>query len=327
MKVTVVVPAYNEEGNILPTAEKVDACFRASSFRSELLLVDDGSTDETFAEMEEAANRYVGIRLLRHRRNRGLTEALKTGFANMTGDVAIFLPADLQYEPEEVIPKLVSKIDEGYDVAAGYKKGEDAGWRVLASKASNLTLQRLFGVPVRSMNSVRAFRREVLEDLPLRSERHSLMLPLAAAKGYTIGEVSVALYPRTRGESKFGISSFILAFFDMMAVRLLVSFSQRPILLFGLIATAFVAVASAIGIHVVSDVFQHGGSLLRPLFLTAGGLALAGLLLLLIGFLAELVVEQQELTRSQSSLLHQEIEQHRKLLDAIQKKLDGMMGR
>jgi glycosyltransferase involved in cell wall biosynthesis len=104
MKVTVVVPAYNEEGNILPTAEKVDACFRACSFRSELLLVDDGSTDETFAEMEEAANRYVGMRLLRHRRNRGLTEALKTGFANMTGDVAIFLPADLQYEPEEVIP-------------------------------------------------------------------------------------------------------------------------------------------------------------------------------------------------------------------------------
>jgi glycosyltransferase involved in cell wall biosynthesis len=243
VKVTVVVPAYNEEGNILQTAEKIHACFQASSFQGELIFVDDGSVDQTYPEMQEAARRCDCIRLLRHRRNRGLTEALKTGFANMTGDVVIFLPADLQYDPGEAIPKLVGKIAEGYDVAAGYKEGEDHGWRALTSEVSNSALQWLFGISVRNMNAVRAFRREVLEDLHLRSERHSLMLPLAAAKGYTISEVPVALYPRIRGESKFHLSSFVLASFDLIAVRLLISFSQRPILLFGLIATVFFTIA------------------------------------------------------------------------------------
>ena len=294
MKVSVVVPAYNEEGNIIPTVERIVSCFRKENLDGDIILVDDGSRDATFAEMQEAARWYDCVRIFRHTRNRGLSYALNTGFANITGDVAIFLPADLQFDPEEAIPRLTAKIAEGYDAAAGYKEGPEVVLRGLASRLSNFIIRLVFGLSIQNMNAVRAFRRETIEGLRLRSEWHSLTLPLVAAQGYRIGQVPVTVCPRSRGESKFRLRSFVYAFFDLITVRLLITFSRRPLLLFGSVSLVLSLLAVVAGGRAVVDYLVAGVGIFRPLLLGAGVLALGAVFMLLTGFLAELIVNVQE---------------------------------
>ena len=305
MFVSILVPAFNEQGNILPTAERIMSALAAQNIQGEILFIDDGSRDETFAEMQRAAQRYACVRVARHAHNRGLSYALSTGFEAMTGEVALFLPADLQFAPEQVIPKLLGKIAEGYDVAVGYKTTAETGWRALGSRASNWMMRVLFAVPVHHLNSVRAFRAEVVQNLELRSEWHALMIPIIAAQGWRIGEVPVTVYPRARGVSKFNPRSFVYAFFDLIAVKFLLTFSERPMMLFGTLGLALFAISLACGVYVVLDWFARGFGFLRPLSAIGGIAFLAGLFLFLVGFLAELVVTLQQSIRGQGQRLRE----------------------
>lgn len=290
--VSIFVPAHNEEGNITPLCEKIARAFDALGVRGEIVLVDDGSTDGTLAEAQRVAARLPFLRVLHHRKRWGKTEAMRTGLPHCRGQIIMLFDADLEADPEEDIPKLFAKINEGYDVVAGWRQGR-RDRKIIASKFANFVSRHLFGLRVHDMNWIKAFRREVLQDIPLRSDWHRYILILAAAQGYTIAEVPVNYHPRTIGQSKYGIERLPISFLDVLVVWFLLTFSRRPMLFFGGIGLATVTVSlSTFAILTVMYLINLGQR--RPIFEFAGVLLLVGVLFFVVGFLAELIVSQNE---------------------------------
>ncbi len=290
--VSVVIPARNEAGNLAPLMEKIARAFDTQRLCGEVVLVDDGSSDGTGAEADALAQTYPFLRVLHHRRNRGLTDALKTGFRAVRGDRIIFLPADLESDPEEDIPKLLAKLDEGYDVVAGWRQGRRDG-KIVASSVYNFISRHLFGMSAHDMNWIKAFTREVMLDLHLRSDWHRFILMIAASQGYRIGEVQVNFYPRRRGKSKFGVWRIPVSFLDALVVKFLLTFSRKPMLFFAGAGTLFI-IAGAVILVYLAWLFFAFDTQQRPVFIFAIFLVVSGLLLFLVGFLAELIVAQTE---------------------------------
>jgi len=290
--VTIFTPAHNEEGNITPLVESVARVWQVIGATGEMLLVDDGSTDGTAAEAEACASRYPWLRIIRHRTNLGLTAAMRTGFRHARGDIIIFLPADMESHPDEDVPKLLAKMNEGYDVVAGWRQGRNDG-KVLASRVYNLVSRWLFGVRAHDMNWIKAFRREVVQGMHLRSDWHRFILMIAAAQGWRVGEVPVAYYPRQRGSSHFGIGRIPVSFLDVLVVKFLLTFSRKPMLFFGALGSLTVALGILILVYLAA-LWIVEQTQQRPIFLFALVVVIAGLLLFLVGFLAELVVSQTE---------------------------------
>lgn len=292
--VSVFIPARNEAGNITPLLEKIARAFRDNALDGEVILVDDGSTDATWHEAVVAAERFSFLRLFRHRRSFGLTEAMRTGFRHARGDVVIFLPADLESDPEEDIPKLLSKLKEGYDVVAGWRQGRNDG-KVFASQIYNAVSRALFHLQAHDMNWIKAFRREVLDDLHLRSDWHRFILHIASEKGYKIGEAPVNFYPRKKGKSNFGIARIPISFLDVLVVKFLMTFSRKPMLFFGGLGALSILSALLIWLYLTILYFNTPGNMQqRPLFTFAGFVFVAGILMFIGGFLAELVVSQAD---------------------------------
>lgn len=291
---SVFIPARNEAGNISPLMEKLARTFRDHALAAEVILVDDGSTDETWKQVLAAGEQYPFLRPFRHRRNFGLTEAMRTGFRHVRGEVVIFIPADLESDPEEDIPKLLSKLDEGYDVVAGWRQGRNDG-KVLASQIYNAVSRSLFNVSAHDMNWIKAFRRPVLDDLHLRSDWHRFILHIASEKGYKIGEVPVNFYPRKKGKSNYGITRIPISFLDVLVVKFLMTFSRKPMLFFGGLGALSIITAIVIWLYLTILYFNTPGNMQqRPLFSFAGFILIAGILLFIGGFLAELVASQAD---------------------------------
>jgi len=290
--VSVLVPACNEQGNIGLVLEKSVRALQAHGVSGEVVFVNDGSTDGTLEEAQRCAGQYAHIRIISHRRNRGLTEALRTGFRNCRGDIIIFLPGDMESDPEEDIPKLLDKMAEGYDVVAGWRQGRRDG-KVFASRVYNVVSRWLFGVQVHDMNWIKAMRREVVDSLYLRSDWHRFIIMIAASEGYRIGEVKTNYYPRKKGRSKYGLGRIPVSFLDVLVVKFLLTFRRKPMLFFGSIGLGLIGASAMLGIYLLYIWFAFVMQK-RPIFNLAVVLALAGLLLLLVGFLAELIVDQQE---------------------------------
>lgn len=292
--VSVLIPARDEAEAVPLLVQKVGRTFSSLGINGELLLVDDGSTDGTARVASALVGQYPFLRVFRHQRNLGLTAALSTGFHAVRGDFVLFLPADLESDPEEDIPKLLSKLSEGYDVVAGWRQGRREG-KVVASAIYNFVSRILFDVDAHDMNWIKGFRRQVLETLPpLRADWHRFLLHIAAHQGYRIGEVRTNWHPRQSGRSKFGVSRIPKSLLDVLVIRFLLTFSSAPMRFFGGLGLVSFA-GSGIGFLVVAYYwFFRDQTQKRPIFWLAGGLALAGLLLILIGFVAELVVSYGE---------------------------------
>jgi len=291
-RVSVLVPVYNEEGNVTLVIDKVARAFAARGLDGEVVLVDDGSTDGTGQEAAACAARYPFVKVVSHRRNLGLTEAIRTGFRHVSGDIIIFLPGDLESDPEEDIPKLLDKLAEGYDVVAGWRQGRRNG-KIIASKIYNFVSRLLFNVQAHDMNWIKALRREVIEGLRLRSDWHRFMLMIAASQGYKVGEVPTSYYPRRQGKSKFGLGRIPVSFLDVLVVKFLLTFSRKPMIFFGSLGLVLILSALGTGLYLIYQYVVHFRQI-RPLFTFGVTLALAGLVIFLVGFLAELVVDQQE---------------------------------
>jgi glycosyltransferase involved in cell wall biosynthesis len=291
-QVSVLIPAYNEEGNVTLVIDKVARAFEVRGVDGEVVLVDDGSTDGTGHEAAACAARYPFIKVVSHRRNLGLTEALRTGFRHVSGDIIILLPGDLESDPEEDIPKLLDKLAEGYDVVAGWRQGRRDG-KIVASRIYNFVSRLLFNVQAHDMNWVKVFRREVIEGLYLRSDWHRFILMVAASQGYKIGEVPTNYYPRRQGKSKYGLARIPVSFLDVLVVKFLLTFSRKPMIFFGALGSALILAACGIGVYLLHQWFTRVRQL-RPVFTFGVTLALAGLIIFLVGFLAELVVDQHE---------------------------------
>jgi glycosyltransferase involved in cell wall biosynthesis len=290
--VSVVVPAHNEEATVARFVDKTAKAFAQLGYAWELVYVDDGSTDHTAERVLEAARDEPRVRLIRQRRNLGLTEALNRGFREAYGDVIVFLPADLESDPEVDIPIMLDKLAEGYDVVAGWRQGRRDGKR-FASRMANLTCRWLFGLDVHDMNWIKAFRREVTDSLALRSQWHRYMLVMAQSEGFRIGEVPVPYKARESGRSKFGFSRLPISFIDVVTLKFLLTFQRRPIVFFGGLGATMMGLGVLAWLY-LGVLYLATNTQKRPLMLIAGIALLAGLLIVLVGLLGELVVNVSE---------------------------------
>ncbi|HYW32435.1 MAG TPA: glycosyltransferase family 2 protein [Gemmatimonas sp.] len=244
--VSVLVPAKDEAGNLPIFLELCDETIRTQDARYEVIVVDDGSKDGSWAMLQDLTARFPFLRPVRHRAQRGIAEALRTGYLHARGDVLVFYPADLQFKPED-IPRLVGPIMAGEsDMVTGYKQGKYE--KAFVSKVYNGLSRTLFDIPVRDLNNVKAYRREIMASLPMRPDFHRYMIVLAAAQGYTVTEVPVPLYPRHAGKSKFGLSRIPVGVLDMLAVWFELRFGAKPLLAFGMLGAALFALGVLAGV-------------------------------------------------------------------------------
>lgn len=254
--VSVLVPAKDEAENLPLFMEQAAAAFAGSSTRYEVIVVDDGSEDDTAAVLARLRERYDFLRVERHRVRHGIADALRTGYLASRGRVLVFYPADLQFKPAD-IPRLAAPIIAGdADMVTGYKEGKYE--KAFVSGIYNRLSRALFHVPVRDLNSVKAYRREIMDDLPIRPDWHRYMIVLAAAQGYTVTEIPVPLYPRHAGRSKFGLSRIPIGVLDMLSVWFELRFGRKPLLLFGMMGAGLFAIGMLAGLAALATLLIAG---------------------------------------------------------------------
>jgi glycosyltransferase involved in cell wall biosynthesis len=300
--VSVVVPAHNEAASVPVLVEKTAKAFAGLGRPWELVYVDDGSNDGTAAAVAAEAAVEPRVRLVRQRRRLGLTEALNRGFRDARGELLVFLPADLESDPEVDVPLLLGKLDEGFDVVAGWRQGRRDTKR-LASRVANVACRFLFGLQVHDLNWIKAFRREVTDSLALRSQWHRYILVLAHHEGFRIGEVKVGYRPRVAGRSKFGLGRLPVSAMDVVTLKFLLTFQRKPIIFFGGLGSGLIGAGLLIWAY-LGWLYVATQTQRRPLMLVAGVALLAGLLIVLVGFLGELVVNVSERVERLERRLH-----------------------
>lgn len=280
MKVSVLVPAYNEAENIPLLIEEFDRFLRERK-DYEVIVIDDGSRDGTCERLEQLARPY--LRATRHRRNLGKTQAIISGARIARGDILVIFDADLQYDVAD-IPRLVELIDRGADVATGWKQG--AYDKKFVSGVYNRCGRLLFGLKVHDMNAIKALRREVLETVHLRKEWHRYIVPLAHAFGFRIAEIKVDLRPRRFGIPKYqGKGRILVGFFDLLSVKFQMTFLQKPLLYFGTMGLVSILLGILTGLlAIVLRLLGHG---FRPLLYLVLLLVLGGILFFALGLIGE----------------------------------------
>ena len=284
MTVSVVVPAHDEEENVRPTVEAMARMFETSGLQGEVVLVDDGSTDGTLAEARALEPEFGFLRVVTQQPRRGLSRALETGFGAAVGDVIVFYPADLQFSADD-IPRMVEELLRGCDIVTGWKQGRYEK-RFVSGIYNHLT-RWLFGIEVHDLNSVKAFRRELLDCFEFRSDFHRYLVVMAVQAGYRAGEVKVQLSPRASGKSKFsGGWRLVVGLLDFFAVWFQYRFASRPLLLFGSVGIFFLGCGVAVGLWslYLRFVVYEG---FRPLLTLTALLVTLGVLLFGLGFLGE----------------------------------------
>jgi glycosyltransferase involved in cell wall biosynthesis len=244
--VSVLVPAKDEAENLPLFMELAAEAFAKSpAVRFEVVVVDDGSVDDSWTVLQGLAREYPFLRIVRHRSKRGIADALRTGYLNSSGKVLVFYPADLQFRPED-IPRLVAPIlDDAADMVTGFKEGKYE--KAFVSGIYNGLSRALFDVPVKDLNSVKAYRREIMDALPIRPDWHRYMIVIAAAQGFTVTEIPIPLYPRHAGKSKFGLSRIPVGLLDMLSVWFELRFGKKPLLLFGMLGAGLFAIGLLAG--------------------------------------------------------------------------------
>jgi glycosyltransferase involved in cell wall biosynthesis len=288
--VSVLVPAKDEAGNLPLFMEQAAAAFANSTVKYEVVVIDDGSTDATPGVLTELQARYPFLRVARHRRQRGIADALRTGFLAARGRVLVFYPADLQYKPED-IPRLVAPILAGEsDMVTGYKQGVYE--KAFVSRIYNGLSRALFEIPVRDLNSVKAYRREVMEMLPVRPDWHRYMIVIAAENGFTVTEIPVPLYPRNAGVSKFGIGRIPIGVLDMLSVWFELRFGRKPLLLFGMTGFVLFLLGVLAGL-VALAVRIFWGVGFRPLLNLVEICVITGSVFLVGGLVGEMIAGQR----------------------------------
>ena len=256
--VSVLVPAKDEAENLPLFMEQAESTFRATPDISfEVVVIDDGSEDDSWSVLEQLARRYQFLKLARHRSRRGIADALRTGYLIARGRVLVFYPADLQFKPED-IPRLVAPIlaDEA-DLVTGFKEGKYE--KALVSGIYNRLSRLLFDVKVKDLNSVKAYRREIMDGLPVRPDWHRYMVVIAAAQGFKVAEVRVPLYPRHAGHSKFATWRRIpIGVLDMLSVWFELRFGQKPLLLFAMLGFGVFVFGVLAGILALARLWIYG---------------------------------------------------------------------
>ncbi len=286
-----VIPAYNEAPVIPELLREIQDTFERHGLSGEVLLVDDGSTDRTAELALSEGGGWPLLRVLRHRTNLGKTEAILTAARDTDRSYLVVFDADLQHSTEEV-PRFLEKLTEGWDIVCARKVGDyQKPW---VSAIYNGLSRRAFKVPVSDLNSMKAFRAEILKEIHLRHDWHRFFVVLAHAKGYSATEVDVQLHPRRAGVSKYsGTWRIVIGIVDLLSVWFLLIFSRKPLLLFGTLGAILVVLGLLIGLGAIylRVVHQMG---FRPLLDLVVLLETVGVVLFGFGLVAEMVAQLRE---------------------------------
>ena len=234
-KYSIVVPFHNEEENVTILYARLKQVMEQVGDAFELVLVDDGSTDRTYKLLEEIAAVDSRVLVVKLRRNFGQTSALSAGFDHASGEFLLAMDGDLQHDPND-IPAFLEKLDEGYDVVSGWRKTRIDNFflRRIPSACANWIMARLSGVPIHDFGTTfKAYRREVIQSIPLYGELHRFIPALASWYGATICEIPIRNVNRERGKSHYGLGRTFRVFFDLMTIRFLLRYMSRPLHFFG----------------------------------------------------------------------------------------------
>ncbi len=304
VEVSVLVPAKDEAENLPEFVRQCAEALAPLPYSCEVVVIDDGSEDDTQKVLGELSRSYPFLRWVSHRNQRGIADALKTGADMARGKVLVFYPADLQFLPAE-IPALVEPIRSGEaDIVTGTKQGIYE--KAFVSGVYNRLCRWLFGVRVSDLNAVKAYRREVMEDMPTRPDWHRFMVVIAAANGFRVTERPVKLYPRRAGKSKFGLGRVPVGVLDLISVWFQLRFGRKPMLFFGLSGGLLFALGFLVGATAL--VLRYGfGTGFRPLLDLVMVLVISGIALFGFGFVGEMLAGMREELRT----LNRELRQNR----------------
>lgn len=302
---SIVIPVFNEQDSLEELLIRIEKIATQNGFELDVLLIDDGSSDNSWSKIEELSQRFPWARGIRFRRNFGKAAALAAGFERAKGQRVITMDADLQDDPRE-IPNLLAELEAGFDVVSGWKKVRHDPWhKVLPSRVFNSMISWLTGVQLHDHNcGLKGYRREVLSEVLLYGEMHRFIPVLAASRGFRVSEIVIEHHARKHGKSKYGFERFVKGFLDLMTVYFLTGYGNRPQHLlgtaglvsflfggFGLIVLSLMWVFSRL--TPLTDVHLHE----KAIFYYCIVALLLGVQLISMGFLAELITAQNRPTR------------------------------
>jgi glycosyltransferase involved in cell wall biosynthesis len=295
-KYSIVVPFHNEEDNVTVLYARLKQVMEQVDDAFELVLVDDGSTDRTYKLLEEIAAVDSRVLVVKLRRNFGQTSALAAGFDHATGEFILAMDGDLQHDPND-IPAFLEKLDEGYDVVSGWRKTRIDNFvlRRLPSACANWLMARLSGVRIHDFGTTfKAYRRDVIQNIPLYGEMHRFIPALASWYGASICEIPIRNVNRERGKSHYGLGRTFRVFFDLITIRFLLRYMTRPLHFFGSLGILGILGGSGMAAALLLlKLFNPHMSMMRnhaPLFVIGSVLIIAGIQMLAIGLLGELQV-------------------------------------
>lgn len=290
-RVAIIIPAYNEAENLRPLMEEIHEMAESDSHDYKVVIVDDGSSDDTYKKARKLSKEYDYLKAVKHRSNFGKTEAILTGFRHTDTDVLVIMDADGQFDPDD-IPELLDKIDEGYDIVTGWKQGRYS--KQFVSSVYNWLSRRLFHLPIHDQNAIKALKSKVLEEINLRKGWHRYIVALAVNRGFSVSEVKVQLRSRLHGESKYtGKGRIVVGLMDLMAVKLQISLLKKPLLFLGTTGGILVFLGILAGIYglIKRFVFYQG---YRPILYLVILLIISGLVLFTVGFITEAITALTE---------------------------------
>jgi glycosyltransferase involved in cell wall biosynthesis len=291
---SIVIPIHNEEPSILPLYDRLTAVLDRLQRPYEVLFVDDASSDRSFELLANLVETDGHLTVIRLRRNFGQTAALSAGFHEAQGEIVIAMDGDLQHAPED-IPALLEKIEQGYDIASGWRQHrvDNALLRKIPSRIANWMMAKASGVDLRDFGTTfKAYRAEVLKDVQLYGELHRFIPALASFYGARIAEVPIQNSLRTSGDSHYGLSRTFRVLFDILTIRFLLRYLTRPMHFFGTLGLAGTTLGGGIMVYLAVNkilgqdiIAEHG-----PLMVLGGLLLLAGLIMFNTGFIGEMLM-------------------------------------
>jgi glycosyltransferase involved in cell wall biosynthesis len=310
-EVSVVVPCFNEQDNISPLYEQITQTLD-SKYDYEIIFVDDGSSDNSLVVLARLQKADRKVRVICFRKNFGQTAALSAGFAHAQGRIIVALDSDLQNDPAD-IPKMITKLEEGFDVVSGWRKKrhDNVITRLLPSKIGNWLIAKITGVKLHDSGcTLKVYRREVLAETKLYGEMHRFIPALASWSGARIAEIVVNHRPRTAGTAKYGLGRTFKVLLDLITVKFLGSFSTKPIYIFGGLGLASSLGAVVSGLAVLYQKFisdQHLSMNRNPLLILTAVLIITAIQFILMGLLAELLIRTYHESQNRPTYVIKEI--------------------
>ena len=301
--VSIFLPVYNEELNLLPLHNKLDDALKRLGRTAEVIYVDDGSTDGSLKILQDIARGDDRVRVVALRRNYGQTAAMAAGIDAARGKVLIPMDADLQNDPADIV-RLLEKLDEGYDVVSGWRKNRQD--RLITRKIPSMMANRLIswigGVPLHDYGcSLKAYRREALQDVRLYGEMHRFIPIYASWAGARVSEIPVEHHARTMGKSKYGLSRTLKVVFDLMTIKFMASYQTKPIYVFGSFGMLAFLISLLAGLYAVFlKLFHKADFVQTPLPILAIVMFAVGIQFLLMGLLAEMLVRTYHESQAKS---------------------------